>query len=79
MTAHIGEDDMPRAKHDALTAGQCDEDAADAAHANRILAELATGSETLLTSEQVDALLATKTKRRPAKRNPKSRSASARG
>jgi hypothetical protein len=70
---------MPRAKHNASTTGRRGEDAADAAHANRILAELAKGSETLLTSEQVDALLAAKTKRGSAKRNPKSRSASARG
>jgi transcriptional regulator with XRE-family HTH domain len=51
---------LSRAEYDAL-AGQRDEDVADAAHANRILVELARGSETLLTSEQVDALLAAKT------------------
>jgi DNA-binding XRE family transcriptional regulator len=52
---------LSRAEYDALTTGRHDEDAADAAHANRILAEIARGSETLLTSEQADALLAAKT------------------
>jgi transcriptional regulator with XRE-family HTH domain len=52
---------LSRAEYDALTMEQRDEDAADAAHANRILAELARGSETLLTSEQADELLAAKT------------------
>ncbi|MEA2822900.1 MAG: hypothetical protein QOJ86_4904 [Bradyrhizobium sp.] len=52
---------LSRAEYDALTAGRSDEDAADVAHANRILAELAQGSETLLTSEQADELLAAKT------------------
>jgi DNA-binding XRE family transcriptional regulator len=52
---------LSRAEYDALTTGRSDEDAADVAHANRILAELAEGSETLLTSEQADALLAAKT------------------
>jgi transcriptional regulator with XRE-family HTH domain len=52
---------LSRAEYDALTTGRRGEDAADAAHANRILAELANGSETLLTSEQADALLAAKT------------------
>jgi transcriptional regulator with XRE-family HTH domain len=52
---------LSRAEYDALTTGRSDEDAADVAHANRILAELAKGSETLLTSEQADELLAAKT------------------
>src|SRR5258708_3909391 len=52
---------LSRAEYDALTRGQRDEDAADAARANQILAELARGSETLLTSEQADELLAAKT------------------
>jgi transcriptional regulator with XRE-family HTH domain len=52
---------LSRAEYDALTTGRSDEDAADVAHANRILAELAEGSETLLTSEQADVLLAAKT------------------
>jgi transcriptional regulator with XRE-family HTH domain len=52
---------LSRTEYDALTAGRRDEDAADAAHANRILAELASGSETLLTSRQADELLAAKT------------------
>jgi len=66
---------LSRAEYDALTMAQRDEDAADAAHANRILADIAKGSEPLLTNEQTDALLAAKTKHRPAKRNPKSKSA----
>jgi DNA-binding XRE family transcriptional regulator len=52
---------LSRAEYDALAMGQRDEDAHDAARANQILAELAKGSETLLTSEQADALLAAKT------------------
>jgi transcriptional regulator with XRE-family HTH domain len=52
---------LSRAEYDALTTGRSDEDAADVAHANRILTELAEGSETLLTSEQADELLAAKT------------------
>jgi DNA-binding XRE family transcriptional regulator len=52
---------LSRAEYDSLTIGRRDEDAADAAHANRILADIAGGSETLLTSEQADALLAAKT------------------
>jgi transcriptional regulator with XRE-family HTH domain len=52
---------LSRAEYDALTTGRSDEDAADVAHANRILAELAEGSETVLTSEQADELLAAKT------------------
>lgn len=52
---------LSRAEYDALATGQRDEDVADAAHANRILADIARGSETLLTSEQVDGLLAAKT------------------
>jgi transcriptional regulator with XRE-family HTH domain len=52
---------LSRAEYDALTTGRSDEDAADVAHANRILTELAEGSETLLTSKQADELLAAKT------------------
>ncbi len=52
---------LSRAEYDALTMEQRDENAADAAHANRILADIARGSETLLTSQQVDGLLAAKT------------------
>jgi transcriptional regulator with XRE-family HTH domain len=52
---------LSRAEYNALAMGQRDEEAADAARANQILAELAGGSETLLTSEQADALLAAKT------------------
>ena len=52
---------LSRAEYDALAMGQRDEDAADAARANKILGELARGSETLLTSEQADELLAAKT------------------
>jgi transcriptional regulator with XRE-family HTH domain len=51
---------LSRAEYDAL-ANQAGEDAADAAHANQILARIANGSETLLTSKQADALLAAKT------------------
>jgi transcriptional regulator with XRE-family HTH domain len=52
---------LSRAEYDSLTMGRRDEGAADAAHANRILAGIAKGSETLLTSKQADALLAAKT------------------
>ena len=52
---------LSRAEYDALAAEPRGEDAADIAHANRILAELASGTETLLTSEQADALLAART------------------
>jgi DNA-binding XRE family transcriptional regulator len=52
---------LSRAEYDALAAGRRGEDAADAAHANRILADIAKGSETLLTSKHADALLAAKT------------------
>jgi transcriptional regulator with XRE-family HTH domain len=52
---------LSRAEYEALAAGSRGEDAADAAHANRILAELASGRETLLTSEQADALLSAPT------------------
>jgi transcriptional regulator with XRE-family HTH domain len=52
---------LSREEYDALSTRGRDEDAADAAHANRILAKLANGSETLLTSKQADALLAAKT------------------
>jgi hypothetical protein len=63
MTAHIREKHMPRAEYDTLSTGRPDEDAADVAHANRILADIARGSETLLTSEQADELLAAKVAR----------------
>jgi DNA-binding XRE family transcriptional regulator len=52
---------LSRAEYEALAMGRRDEDAADAVRANRILADIATGSETLLTSEQAGALLAAKT------------------
>jgi transcriptional regulator with XRE-family HTH domain len=52
---------LSRAEYDALTAGRRDEDAADAAHANNILAAIASGRETLLTSEQANQLLAART------------------
>jgi DNA-binding XRE family transcriptional regulator len=52
---------LSRAEYDALAAKPGGEDAADAAHANQILARIANGSETLLTSKQADALLAAKT------------------
>jgi transcriptional regulator with XRE-family HTH domain len=52
---------LSRAEYEALATGRSGEDAADVAHANRILAELAEGSETLLTSAQADELLAAKT------------------
>lgn len=52
---------LSRTEYDALTTGRRGEDAADAAHANRILADIARGSESSLTSEQADALLAAKT------------------
>jgi DNA-binding XRE family transcriptional regulator len=52
---------LSRAEYDALAMGRRDEDALDAARANQVLAELAGGSETLLTSEQADALFAAKT------------------
>jgi DNA-binding XRE family transcriptional regulator len=50
---------LSRAEYDALTMGH-GEDAVDAAHANRILAEIESGAETLLTSEQADELLSAK-------------------
>jgi DNA-binding XRE family transcriptional regulator len=50
---------LSRAEYDALTVGR-DEDAADAAHANRILAGIESGAETLLTSEEADELLSAK-------------------
>ena len=52
---------LSRAEYDALTAGRSDEDRADAAHANRILDDLKSGDETLLTSEQAGRLLDAKT------------------
>ena len=52
---------LSRAEDDALTAGRSDEDRADAAHANRILDDLESGAETLLTSEQAGRLLDAKT------------------
>lgn len=51
---------MSRAEYDALTGGR-HEDAADAAHANNILADIASGAETLLSSEQANQLLDAKT------------------
>src|SRR3954452_12863392 len=51
---------LSRAEYDALTAGRR-EDAADAAHANNILADIESGTETLLTSEQANQLLSAKT------------------
>jgi transcriptional regulator with XRE-family HTH domain len=51
---------LSRAEYDALTVGRR-EDAADAAHANNILADIASGAETLLTSEQANQLLNAKT------------------
>lgn len=51
---------LSRAEYDALTDGRR-EDAADAAHANNILADIANGTEALLTSEQADQLLDAKT------------------
>lgn len=51
---------LSRAEYDALTGGRR-ENAADAAHANTILASIASGTETLLTSEQADRLLDAKT------------------
>jgi len=52
---------LSRAEYDALTTGRRDEDTADAAHANRILADIESGTETLLTSEQASQLLNAKT------------------
>ena len=52
---------LSRAEYDALTAGRRGEDAADAAHANNILAAIESGTEALLTSEQADRLLAART------------------
>ncbi len=51
---------LSRAEYDALT-GSRREDAADATHANSILADLASGTEVLLTSEEADQLLDAKT------------------
>jgi transcriptional regulator with XRE-family HTH domain len=48
---------LSRAEYDALTVDRHDEDAADAAYANNILANIERGAETLLTSEQADRLL----------------------
>lgn len=52
---------LSRAEYDALALGRRDENAADAAHANNILADIERGTETLLTSEQADQLLSAKT------------------
>jgi DNA-binding XRE family transcriptional regulator len=52
---------LSRAEYDVLTSGRRDEDAADAAYASRILAEIESGAETLLTSEQANHLLSAKT------------------
>ena len=51
---------LSRAEYDALTSVR-GEDSRDADHANRIIADLASGAEMLLTSEDVDDLLAAKT------------------
>jgi DNA-binding XRE family transcriptional regulator len=51
---------LSRKEFDALTAGR-DEDGKDAARANRVLAELRSGDETLLTDAELDDLLAAKT------------------
>jgi len=51
---------LSRSEFDALTAARGD-DAKDAARANRIIAEIATGDESLLTNADVDKLLAAKT------------------
>jgi transcriptional regulator with XRE-family HTH domain len=50
---------LSRAEYDALAAGL--EDIADAAYANSILADIESGAETLLTSEQANQLLNAKT------------------
>ena len=52
---------LSRAEYDALKFGRRDEDAADAARANNILADIERGTETLLTSEQASQLLEAKT------------------
>ena len=52
---------LSRAEYDALALGRRDEDAADAAYANNILANIESGTETLLTSEQASELLGAKT------------------
>ncbi len=52
---------LSRAEYDALALGRRDEDAADAAYANNILANIESGTETLLTSEQANQLLSAKT------------------
>jgi transcriptional regulator with XRE-family HTH domain len=52
---------LSRAEYDALTVGPRNEDAADAAHANKILADIKRNAETLLTSEQANQLLGAKT------------------
>src|SRR5258708_780398 len=52
---------LSRHEYDALTAVRSNEDAADVAHANNILADMERGTETLLTSEQANQLLRAKT------------------
>ncbi len=52
---------LSRAEYDALARGRYDENAADASRANSILADIESGNETLLTSEQTDQLLSAKT------------------
>ncbi len=52
---------LSRAEYDALTVGRRDEDTADAARANSILADIESGAEILLTSEQASQLLSAKT------------------
>jgi DNA-binding XRE family transcriptional regulator len=51
---------LSRGEYDALMADR-NEDASDAARANQILADLASGEETTLTAEELDKLLAAKT------------------
>jgi DNA-binding XRE family transcriptional regulator len=55
---------LSRAEYDSLMAHgdeYGDDDSADAAHANRMLARVADGSETILTDAEMDELLAAKT------------------
>jgi transcriptional regulator with XRE-family HTH domain len=52
---------LSRAEYDALAADRRNEDAMDAAYANNILANIESGTETLLTSEQADQLLDART------------------
>ena len=52
---------LSRAEYDALTASRRDEDTVDAAYANSILADIESGTETLLTNDQANQLLNAKT------------------